>query len=256
MLNKNGLINILNELIWLHHVCVWKWWCVFLLWMLDGQNESSLFINRWKSLCLFTCLFMFHWAGSFFHLWVWLADFFFLLKSDTDFKVLISSSWGQISSRCLVSFNVAHVRLHTNSKVQTNFPPHRRNQRQTRRSTLRPEVDVSAGGEADLRPPHRLEVPLHGLSGRGWSEAPPPQQQGDFLWDAWSGLDNRVSEESSSVHLELLLCWLIAVQWCLCDKVSPHEYTYLPNANLCFTNFTNLKSYFCWWINNNPSFEL
>lgn len=38
-----------------------------------------------------------------------------------------------------------------------------RHQRQTWRSSLRPKVDVSSGGEADARPPQRLEVPLHGL---------------------------------------------------------------------------------------------
>lgn len=39
-----------------------------------------------------------------------------------------------------------------------------RNEWQTWRAALRPEVDVAAGGEADSRAPHRLEVPLHGLS--------------------------------------------------------------------------------------------
>lgn len=48
-----------------------------------------------------------------------------------------------------------------------------RNQRQTWRSTLRPEMDVAAGGEADPRPPHRLEVPLHGLRGTCWSNQSP-----------------------------------------------------------------------------------
>lgn len=39
-----------------------------------------------------------------------------------------------------------------------------RHQWQTWRSSLCLEVDVSTGGEADACPPHRLEVPLHGLS--------------------------------------------------------------------------------------------
>lgn len=38
-----------------------------------------------------------------------------------------------------------------------------RYKRQTWRSSLRPQVDVSADREADARPPHRVEVPLHGL---------------------------------------------------------------------------------------------
>uniref|UniRef100_A0A669DZU3 Multifunctional fusion protein n=1 Tax=Oreochromis niloticus TaxID=8128 RepID=A0A669DZU3_ORENI len=38
-----------------------------------------------------------------------------------------------------------------------------RYERQTWRSSLRPQVDVSTDREADARPPHRVEVPLHGL---------------------------------------------------------------------------------------------
>lgn len=43
-----------------------------------------------------------------------------------------------------------------------------RNQRQARRAALRAAVDVAPGGEADPRPPGRVEVPLHGLR-----QAPP-----------------------------------------------------------------------------------
>lgn len=38
-----------------------------------------------------------------------------------------------------------------------------RHKRQTWWSSLRPQVDVPSGGEADSGPPHRLEVPLHVL---------------------------------------------------------------------------------------------